>query len=486
MEKYLFPHITLSFTEFVADFIIDDKGKWWFIQVKSFQITEESRNNIMYYQKSLEDALREYGEYADIRDRNDHRPESLKGMSAKEKQIYLTKKSLPNGKICSFCGVRYQDDRKVVDTIGENLSVLVPEFGYSISYNMLKETLNHLIKRGCNIDIFNLFSSKTLTCKPYENLLVCKLCYDLYTKTQQLMNIEKKFVSFLGINLKSDNIPTYPGSVIVGRDELKGNVKQFRIMIFLHELFTLSSEKHRRLLRSLDSSPFEIIYYIINRPYSFKYDLDISDKGTYAIRHVRLFYIFSTEEEFLKIIKDNIFKIEIWKKGEKIGFTSCKLDKLCIPGIDSEDGRKLSVQLYLSTKILGDMGLKLSLCIKEDINIKPPDNIQFCYINGLYYPRDNYYDSSAIPDSWISAVGKDPRITGIVRNDNDNKMIKEVPFINIPHGFTTKSFAKNMNDSQERKRKRKSIFRRIFNSVMSVNCKVVDCALLKHSLTVQV
>lgn len=439
----------------------------------------------MYYQKSLEEAQREHGEYADVRDNEDHRPIEVRGMSPREKQIYLTKKCFPQGKVCVFCGVRYQDDRKVVDSIGNNLSVLVPEFGYTVSYHMLDTTLKHLKKRGCSSDIFDLFIGKTKKCKPYENLKICKLCYDLYTKTQQLIMVEKKLVSFLGIDIKSNHLPSYPSSAIVDRDELKADVKQYRIMIFVHELYTLNAERHQYLLQSLDSSPFEVIYYILNRPYHFTYYLNPSDKGTYPIRHVKLFYLFARQFDIFKIIKDNIFRIEIWQQGEKIAVSSCKLDRLCQPGVESDDGKKISISLYLSTKVIGDMGIKLSLCLKQDDKINPPEKSKFCYINGLYYPNDNYYDSSAIPDSWISAVAKDPRSTGIT-NIKD-KIYNEVPYINVPHSFTYKSFVGGIQDTPERRKKRKILFRRIFTLVTGDSNKlIVDCALLKHCITVQV
>lgn len=33
MSKYAFPGLSIKFTEYVADFIIDSNGVWWFIQV---------------------------------------------------------------------------------------------------------------------------------------------------------------------------------------------------------------------------------------------------------------------------------------------------------------------------------------------------------------------------------------------------------------------------------------------------------------------
>ena len=89
--EYLVVHIS----SIVCDFIRDDSGKWWFIQVKGFQVSDVTKEKIRVWH-----SLKSRGLYTRV-----------KGKSAEE---ILQKLSNERGFKCKMCGLNYQEGQVVL------------------------------------------------------------------------------------------------------------------------------------------------------------------------------------------------------------------------------------------------------------------------------------------------------------------------------------------------------------------------------------
>ncbi|OQR81284.1 hypothetical protein THRCLA_23405, partial [Thraustotheca clavata] len=183
--KYLEQALRIALECFVADFIKDDFGQWWLIQVKSFQLKHVRPGKINTFAAKLMGAYERSIVADDVHDDDEMTQDESKTHSQKNWKVH---KMFP----CKFCQVLYFQS----------------ELGYKMTMKMMHETISRLNLRGCingEQPQQALFHSKFDVDSGlfYQTWNVCNLCYALYERDQLLLQIETKFSMMLGCPMKS-------------------------------------------------------------------------------------------------------------------------------------------------------------------------------------------------------------------------------------------------------------------------------------------
>ncbi|EGR32819.1 lmbr1-like conserved region family protein, putative, partial [Ichthyophthirius multifiliis] len=162
--RYLYLTLHINFQEFVCDFIKDESGIWWMVNVKAFifdhPIPDEINTKVIL----------NYGdEIAIEQQENIHKQNKSKYQKVKQ---------------CKYC-----------ETILPEI-----ELTQKMTLKMIIQTDKHLMHRNKNFQWLQRSDIKHIdTPLLYQEHKVCHPCYKLYTETEKLIQYEYNFAKILGI-----------------------------------------------------------------------------------------------------------------------------------------------------------------------------------------------------------------------------------------------------------------------------------------------
>lgn len=163
--KYMHVYAKAKFSELVGDFVKDEAGIWWLINIKAFVL--------------------DYGVYSEDLKRITHNIDErihINGKNRKGKRNVKQKK-------CYYC-----EEENNVDDLNNKLTL-----------KMMLQMDKHLQHRGKTYDWLNRAEFKYLdTSNLYETHHVCKTCYLLYEKISELVSTYEEFSKYVGINMDID------------------------------------------------------------------------------------------------------------------------------------------------------------------------------------------------------------------------------------------------------------------------------------------
>ena len=145
-----------KFQTFVADFIKDQDGVWWYIQTKAFTLAPECLVS--------------------------HMPGAPGRIGKKKAHVMRTH-------VCAICNVPHRPQ----------------ELEFSLTLKMIHDMEQHLKQHGRHLAWFDRPEFRVAqTALWYQPLRVCKSCFDLYTQEQKLEQAELLFAKVIGIPVDSE------------------------------------------------------------------------------------------------------------------------------------------------------------------------------------------------------------------------------------------------------------------------------------------
>jgi LMBR1 domain-containing protein 1 len=353
MRKYLEHHLRVQFQELVCDFIKDEGGLMWLINVKAFKLYSGTPKLEIF---------------------TDAEMESDKVKSTRALKEYKKIKR------CEFCHVGF-----------ETLS-------HELTLKMIFEMEDHLRHRGIVVSWlqqkeFRFIDEATL----YQNYSVCDYCFKLYTETQVLKSLEVKFARAMGIPSKSKEtpqtfelIPEVPMRVL--KDDPTSHDKfyildKFRVLVILHEIteFNLDSK-----------SNYKLEYEFLNE--SIKYRVRVHEANLASLSRLRMFYIFSNGRNafcsFLR--KQQYIQVNLFKDEEKLASIKLPLQDFRSPYVIKKSFyepflAKTGPFLRAHIGIMWDSGQKVS-------------QIKLRAYNGIYLPPQDYRSPDSLPEEWLEIL----------------------------------------------------------------------------------
>ena len=239
-------HLVIYISELICDFIRDETGKWWFIQLKGFEINDIVKDKIR--------------EWYNLVSRGLDTKILTKGKSADEIRQKLEKE---RGFKCKMCGRNFQQGQVInVEILDNSMNKLmfksnlrgkysqyhnlagqennreVPAYGYILSTRSgcvlaevyrdskiipLTKYARHLLTTFSNIVETRTLSERTqiYEAKDHTDISCCFFCVQIHEEISKFHDGCIKLGSILGLNVKKENNETNDSSI--SNNHISGN-----------------------------------------------------------------------------------------------------------------------------------------------------------------------------------------------------------------------------------------------------------------------
>eukprot|EP00347_Sterkiella_histriomuscorum_P019089 403342991 len=402
IAKYVEQNIGVRFSDLVADFIKDESGIWWFLQVKAFA----------YEQPTFKLRINAYCGPVD------------------EEHLYLSSESDKEGK--------NKDEKEEKDLFQKMRICKFCQLGFSLSALTHKLTMQQIINTEKYIKDIG-FNKEWLThgdssefIDPfvlYQSFSVCKDCYSLHDQVQKLKIVHKSFGKVFGIQIKeqdtgipfekNENInsdkmldyiiekhfsqPPAIGSQAKNSKEMMTipSLYRYKMMVIINELCEISpipQNYHKEM---------QLEYSFLNNNYKTKLSINQSFNSNIdfiPLSKMQLFHFFVDEPKKAIMLLDELKKLKIDFKipsGKLIGSVNLNLNDFKSPLVN----QKQFYQLVTFDKFIGY--LKCAVCWDtgfEPVDVKALSLTMHDTISGLYIPPNDYCACDGLPEEWISLI----------------------------------------------------------------------------------
>ncbi|CAK94850.1 unnamed protein product (macronuclear) [Paramecium tetraurelia] len=396
---YIYIHLHITFLEFSADFIKDESGIWWFINVKGF-IIDKSPEKIMWK------SITHYGE--EINEEEGQPIVQERNSTPKAKVADMCQKQ----KICKYCEQSYPEQH----------------LQYKMTLKMIIQTDKHLYWRG---KTFNWIDRSDVT-----NLEVSNL-YHEHKETEQLIELQLQFNKLLGLpsdydtmnqmlTLKANQINNE--TVKTGLEDSKQifNISATKQLILNNQLIPMI---HNTVIKNLNRFRFMILihsirdvpqnvdlskhYYIecniFDQKFKIKLDLiqgQLFDKGYFlTLNRMRLYYFFSDQRkgwvDYVNQLK--VLPMYLYQDNTRIGTLELELQDLLSERVIRREFLKVFSVKDCYPILSWSLNLTLGLVDSGPINvtrIKLQDHF------GIQLPNPDYCTCEPLPAEWMTILNQ--------------------------------------------------------------------------------
>ncbi|RHY94612.1 hypothetical protein DYB35_003678 [Aphanomyces astaci] len=233
--RYVEVSLRVSFESVVADYIKDDMGQWWLVQVKAFRLKTMRPTALLPKLGDAYDRSTVQDDWADdvvAPAAPFKKPPSSHHPTVQDK--CKVHKMVP----CKLCQVMY----------------LQHEVAYKMTMKMMYETIARIQLRSTsdtNLSFLRHPKDGLESGLLYQTWNVCNLCYALYERDQALLQVETKFTAFLGCptrlstSRKGGVTITHDSNVARSQPMLTQVPTEFtlcRLMLFFTALYDIPKE----------------------------------------------------------------------------------------------------------------------------------------------------------------------------------------------------------------------------------------------------
>ncbi|KAL4477278.1 hypothetical protein ABPG73_003404 [Tetrahymena malaccensis] len=420
--RYFHIHLGITFKEIIGDFIKDESGLWWLINIRGFLLDKyEIPINVK--------PITEYGEHTTEIKRSPFAD------IAKQKETYQRVQP------CKYC-------EEIFPT---------HELTNKLTLKMILQTDKHLQNRGKQYEWLNRTDLKHIdTPMLYQEHKVCSSCFKLYIEIDKLITAEFNFAKIIGIPVTEDTkINLTSATQLNGFYGTFNNPNQSKINNFIdnpgdkqmpqnwefniepeteiivknnfpsnesdNDLNKLCKYRFMVLINSVRDIP---IQKEVERNYYLEYSfLDIKEKYKIEMQHavqsgddysnfhvplnrMRIFYFFVTSRKQLnQFINQNQFlQINLLCENKIIGNTQLELNEFTSDQVIRNEyfkvfnGKDLPLLKWSVTVTLG-------LVASQEIDVK---RIGLREYQGIYLPNSLYYTCEPLPQEWIQYINSKP------------------------------------------------------------------------------
>jgi len=398
-----------KFEEFVADFIKDESGTWWMVNVRGFVLVDKMNVQPRSFLAGPDDI--------------DYMPLQVKKKKPEDYQKVA---------LCKYCEIMYP----------------VEELLHKMTLKSIIQADKHLMHRGKTFKWLERSEIKQIdTVALYQEHKVCDSCYKLHEETEKLRHLEFEFAKALGIpvnpekkidlvsattfgdqdmknymlnqtlqsqkalnkskldvtdndlpTLKSNHSAVFSDNLGSPKSGKNQYMKRYRMMLYLHMLYDVPKD--------IDANKnYYIEYSIFGQKQKYKIDLasafSINGDILIPLNKLRMFFFFTHDRknvnEFLNDQK--AICLNLYCDNERIGTVSFELTDFLSENVIKREmfkvfsGKKLPILSW---------GLKASLGLvdggKEDIN-----RVRLSEHKNVYVTSPDYYTCDALPEEWIQS-----------------------------------------------------------------------------------
>lgn len=271
-----------------------------------------------------------------------------------------------------------------------------------LTYKLLWEFEQHLIKRGVKIKTIESPQNTTKPCR------VCDLCYTVVVSEHKLIEYEQKFALFQNIKLSDLYIKIKSNKRPKNRPHfVPGTLQQWRLLLLIKQLrFEQTNSKVLELL-SLNSDMVYLQMKVNQRKYSYKVKLEARNKEGeclfFVLKVLQVLYLFSESNESLQSttkeldIKFGISLSNTWGSNCLMQGSSGLLKNF---NSNIHEGQKNENVVYLFTETGEYATLKLTSGLMFD-GLSDTSNLNLFKTNSVYLPDEDFYNCNVFPEQWM-------------------------------------------------------------------------------------
>ncbi|EAS01971.2 Lmbr1-like motif protein (macronuclear) [Tetrahymena thermophila SB210] len=420
--KYLHNNLNIGFKEFICDFIKDESGIWWMVNVKGFVFDDPIPEEINTKK------ILNYGD--DM------------GLEVKEDNSQQNKNKYQKVKICKYCETVFPEN----------------ELCHKMTLKMIIQTDKHLLHRSKNFPWLARSDIKHVdTPLLYQEHKVCKTCYTLYTETEKLIQQEYQFAKLLGIpcneetkyNLVSLNqidqanggadnsdlsgmqkqkpeeqddgnwvLDIAPNTQLVVKNnqpkinnKVQKQLDRYRMMILLHYMRDIPIEREDY------NKNYFIEYTIFDQKVKYKLDLQnalVNPKDNTCIvglNKIRICYFFTNGRKGINsyIHQKQVLTMNLYCDQQKIGVLDLELQDFLSDKVNKREYYKV-----FSGKTLPILKWGLNLTVGMfNAGLIDVSRIKLSEHEGIYLPHGDYYTCEPLPAEWIQIINEKKDLNSI-------------------------------------------------------------------------
>jgi len=404
----------VRFEEFIADFVKDESGTWWLVNVRGFHLVDKLNINPKMFLASPDEL-------------------DLPIQNAKKKKPHTYQKVT----LCKYCEQLYP----------------VEELLHKMTLKSIIQTDRHLMHRGKTFKWLKRSEIMQMdTAALLQEHKVCKSCYKLHQETERLRQIEFELAQSLGIpvnpekrpdlvsvtgfsssdpasnialmnqalNIQTASSPTHHNNTEGEKEKEKTGfisnlsgvmsetphsptknnntnyIKRYRMMLYLHMLYDIPKD--------IDATKnYYIEYSIFNQKQRYKIDLtsafSINGDILIPINKLRIFFLFSQDRRNINefINEQKVIALNLFCDNEKIGTANFELNDFLSDKVIKREmfkvfsGKKLPILSW---------GLKVTMGLIEGGN-EDFNRIRLSEHKNIYLTSPDYYTCEALPEEWI-------------------------------------------------------------------------------------
>ncbi|KAL4442889.1 hypothetical protein ABPG74_010778 [Tetrahymena malaccensis] len=420
--KYLHNNLNIGFKEFICDFIKDESGIWWMVNVKGFVFDDPIPEEINTKK------ILNFGD--DM------------GLEVKEDNSQQNKNKYQKVKICKYCETIFPEN----------------ELCHKMTLKMIIQTDKHLLHRSKNFPWLARSDIKHVdTPLLYQEHKVCKTCYTLYTETEKLIQQEYQFAKLLGIpcneetkyNLVSLNqidqanggadnsdlsgmqkqkpdeqdegnwvLDIAPNTQLVVKNnqpkinnKVQKQLDRYRMMILLHYMRDIPIEREDY------NKNYFIEYTIFDQKVKYKLDLQnalVNPKDNTCIvglNKIRICYFFTNGRKGINsyIHQKQVLTMNLYCDQQKIGVLDLELQDFLSDKVNKREYYKV-----FSGKTLPILKWGLNLTVGMfNAGLIDVSRIKLSEHEGIYLPHSDYYTCEPLPAEWIQIINEKKDLNSI-------------------------------------------------------------------------
>ncbi|KAH9145702.1 hypothetical protein AeRB84_010413 [Aphanomyces euteiches] len=437
----------IRFDEMEVDFVKDENGKWWFLQVKA------CRGH--FHVPDILELVRE-GDLLDslIRIPSVLRKKLPHSEAAATIPLFSTVSS------CFLCHGPFSISASDIDALGlvldandNQMLICTCESGYVMTLKMASDTITNLLRRGVHLASWEGSVQKVISAphaKSSQEIRVCFVCYQIYKHQQRLWSTAREIHNFftpeLRQSVKRRNDPFCDREDVIVRHrhvthgiDVDRNCQQFCFVFLFHEL--------QDILASEDLTKYHLEYCLGQATHRLWLDGPKTHTShRWQLSEARVHYVLATDESMRIYCTSKTIDIYLKDGNLQEGHASLPLKSLLttvaqsrVRSTSSQDNDLFAggpwhcgILVKVKTRNLGHLTLKvtLGLCAfpsNEFENLRSTvDPLDFVQESHVFWPTLSYFQPGMIlPVEWMTLFG-DGNLFDQFSSNHNTMMLNEL------------------------------------------------------------
>jgi hypothetical protein len=402
-----------KFAQLCADFIKDEAGHWWMLQVKCIKFFKNPGRMVNNRRDSEESASK----MIISRSTPNFHGRIIESSILLNRSTKMSAILLQQAVGCELCGLQGFEKNEM----------------FTMSASMIARMLHIFELRGIHLRCLSCSKIPLLIEKGFGEFRICRMCYEIYKAQEKLMSVGQEYQNVVRARKnwkKGQKIAKRIGVTQVGigptldlrnDDEPKNehsNLFKFRIVLILHRIFGFEA----KVLKSQFANTRFTLDYKFGHT-EFRSKLSPLTSGyvhecyEVPLRMLSVHELYATSASMINLLKVKVVNLELYNRARvsdkriheaQIPFT---LENLVLGVMNNRD-MKHDLVLPVKTKSFGECWASVSIGLLSDrkqggcsVDVLSSQR-SYLSEDSIYWEVDNQFCLDLLPSEWLEGESK--------------------------------------------------------------------------------